>query len=75
MESELSNIDRMVNQESVRSELRQIMDERRLSAIGLTNYIRLSQTTLYNFLSGKNISHKAIMRLMNDMDKLKEISF
>lgn len=75
MESELSNIDRMVNQESIREELRQIMHGKKISIIGLTHYIRLSQTTLYNFLSGKNISHKALMKLMNDMDKLKEISF
>jgi len=75
MESELSNIDIMVNQELVRKELRQIMDERSLSIIGLTHYMRLSQTTLYNFLSGKSISHKALMKLMNDIDKLKEVIF
>lgn len=72
MKSELSNIDLIVDQEAVRKELRELMREKRVGTIQATYYIQLSQTSLYNFLSGKNLSSQAIIKLLNGMDKLKE---
>jgi predicted transcriptional regulator len=72
MKSELSNIDLIVDQEAVRKELRELMEEKRVGTIQATYYIQLSQTSLYNFLSGKNLSSQAIIKLLNGMDKLKE---
>lgn len=75
MESELSNISLVIDQEATRQELRKLLEERRLSAIAAANYIMLSQTSLYNFLGGKSLSYKALVKLLNGMDKLKEDHF
>jgi len=72
MKSELSNMDLIVDQDLVRKELKKLMDEKGLGIIQATYYIRLSQTSLYNFMSGKNLSSQAIIKVLNGMDKLKE---
>lgn len=72
MKSELENMGFITDQELVRKDLRDLLEKKRISIIDSTHYIRLSQTSLYNFLSGKNLSSKAIIKLLNGMDILKE---
>lgn len=72
MKSELSNIDLIVDQDEVRKELKSLMRKNKIGTIQATYYIQLSQTSLYNFLGGKNLSSQAIIKLLNGMDKLKE---
>lgn len=75
MESELSTIGIMIDQETTRQELRKLLEEKRLSPRAASNYIMLSQTSLYNFLGGKSLSYKALVKLLNGIDKIKEDHF
>jgi len=75
MESELLNDGDVWNQQIMRSELVNIIELRNMSIVETARDISVSSTTLYNFINGKKISFRILIKIANGIEKIKENRF